>query len=112
LFCCGKSAICKENLRYFKRFQEMIKVAVGFLADIVQYLNDLNAKLQGEKHTALDLITTICPFQKKCNIFKHVIQNKLAVVIFRVILGKVKVSRFQIFSIYRKVDYQHCQTVW
>jgi len=35
----------------------------------------LNAKLQGEKHTTLDWITTIRPFQKKYNIFKRVIQN-------------------------------------
>jgi len=71
----------------------------------------LNAKLQGENHNILDLITTIRPFQKKYNIFKHAFQNELAVVIFRVIFGKIK-PRFQIFSIYRKVDYQHFQTVW
>jgi len=53
----------------------MIKEAVGILAGTVQHFKDLNAKLQGEKHTTLDLITTIRTFQKKYNIFKHVIQN-------------------------------------
>jgi len=51
---------------------------VGFLADVVQYLNDLNIKLQGEKRNTLDLITTMCPFQKTFNIFKHVLQNELS----------------------------------
>jgi len=41
----------------------------------------LNVKLQGEKHTTLDLITTARPFQKKFHVFKHVIQTEL--VIFR-----------------------------
>ena len=51
---------------------------VRFLADVVQYLNDLNIKLQGEKRNTLDLITTMCPFQKTFNIFKHVLQNELS----------------------------------
>jgi len=46
---------------------------VVFLADIVQHLNDLNIKLQGGKLTTLDLITTMRPFQKTFNIFKHVL---------------------------------------
>jgi len=54
----------------------------------------LNVKQQGGRRTALDLITTIHPFQKKYNIFKHAIQNELAVVIYRVILAKVKATRF------------------
>ena len=31
--------------------------------------------------------------------------------IFRVILGKVKARRSQIYSIYWKIDYQHCRTL-
>ena len=56
------------------------------------------------------LITTTCPFQKKFNIFKQVIQNELSH--FPRHLGKLKARRFQIYSTYCKVDYQHCRTVW
>ena len=63
---------------------------VGLLADI------LNLQLQGEKHTAIDLITTARPFQKKFNIFKHVIQTDLSH--FPRHLGKVKARRFQIIQ--------------
>jgi len=49
-----------------------------FLADIVQHLNDFNIKLQEEKRTTLDLITTMRPFQKTFDIFKHVLQNELS----------------------------------
>jgi len=41
---------------------------------------------------------------------KHVIQAKS--VIFQVIFEKVKARWFQIYSLYWKVDYQHCRTVW
>jgi len=44
----------------------------------VQHLNDLNIKLQGETRSAFDLITTMRPFQKTFNIFKHVLQNELS----------------------------------
>jgi len=36
---------------------------------------------------------------------------KTNLVIFRVILGKVKTRRFQIYSISWKVVYQHCRTL-
>jgi len=58
----------------------------------------LNAKLQGEKHTTLDLINTARPFQKKFHIFKYVIQTELSNLPRH--LEKVKARRFQIFSIY------------
>ena len=41
------------------------------------HFNDLNVKLQGEKHTIFDLITAIRAFQKKLEIFKHDIQSNL-----------------------------------
>ena len=61
---------------------------VGFLADIVQHLNDVSIKLQGEKRTTLDLITTVRPFQKRL-IYSSMF-FKTNQVIFRVILGKWK----------------------
>jgi len=49
------------------------------------------------------------PFSEKFNIFKHVIQSKLSH--FPRHFGKVKARSFQIYSIYWKVDYQHCWTL-
>ena len=48
---------------------------VVFLTDIKSHLNDLNVKLQGKQHPIFDLITTICSFQKKLEIFKFDLQN-------------------------------------
>ena len=50
---------------------------IGFLTDMMSHFNDLNVKLQGEKHTIFDLITAIHAFQKKLEIFKYDIQSNL-----------------------------------
>jgi len=50
---------------------------VGFLADITSHLNDLNVKLQGEKHTIFNLISAVRAFQKKLELFNNDIQSQL-----------------------------------
>lgn len=50
---------------------------VGFLTDMMSHLNDLNVKLQGEKHTIFNLISVIRAFQKKLDLFKTDIQSQL-----------------------------------
>ena len=41
----------------------------GFLADIMLHLNDPNVKLQGKNHSVFNLISTVCAFQKKLELF-------------------------------------------
>ena len=69
----------------------------------------LECKTARRKHTTLDLITTARPFQKKFHIFEDFIKAELDH--FPRNLWKVKARRFQICSIYWKVDYQHCRSL-
>ncbi|XP_068235579.1 SCAN domain-containing protein 3-like [Palaemon carinicauda] len=71
-----------QNIVKAKAFSEYLKddkkiESVEFLADIMSHLNDLNVKLQGEKHTISNLISAIRAFQKKIKLFKDDIQSKL-----------------------------------
>ncbi|XP_068229496.1 general transcription factor II-I repeat domain-containing protein 2-like [Palaemon carinicauda] len=59
-----------QNSVKAKAFSEFLKddkkiESVGILPDIMSHLNDLNIKLQGEKHTISNLISAIRAFQKK-----------------------------------------------
>ena len=72
---------------------------VGFLADTVYHLNDVNVKQEGEKHATLDLITTTRPFKKKLSIFKHFI--KMNVVIFRGIWGNKSKKIPNLFNLFK-----------
>ncbi|XP_068242314.1 protein FAM200A-like [Palaemon carinicauda] len=71
-----------QNSVKAKAFSEFLKdnkkiESVGFLADIMSHLNDLNVKLQGEKHTISNLISAIQAFQKKIELLKDDIQSQL-----------------------------------
>ncbi|XP_068228008.1 protein FAM200B-like [Palaemon carinicauda] len=71
-----------QNSVKAKAFSEFLKdnkkiESVGFWADIMSHLNDLNVKLQGEKHTIYNLISAIRAFQKKIEFFKDDIQSQL-----------------------------------
>ncbi|XP_033494858.2 NACHT, LRR and PYD domains-containing protein 3-like isoform X2 [Epinephelus lanceolatus] len=43
---------------------------VAFLVDITSHLNELNLKLQGQNNSVADLMTAVCSFQRKLDIFK------------------------------------------
>ena len=49
----------------------------GFLADIMLHLNDLNVKLQGKNHSVFNLISAVCAFQKKLELFTTDIRYEL-----------------------------------
>ena len=50
---------------------------MGFLADTMLYLNDLNVKLQGKNHSVFNLISTARTFQKKLELFATNIRYQL-----------------------------------
>ncbi|CAK8697998.1 unnamed protein product [Clavelina lepadiformis] len=75
-FLKGRNNVKAVAFSAFLRDDEKMEI-VGFLTDMMSHLNDLNVKLQGEKHTIFDLITAIRAFQKKLEIFKHDIQSQL-----------------------------------
>jgi len=60
--------------------------SVRFWLAMMSHLNDLNVKLQREKHITLYFITAILAFQKKLEIFNITFKANLN--IFRDFLGK------------------------
>ena len=59
----------------FLQNNEKIEI-VAFLSDINCHLNDLNLKLQGKNNTVCILMSAICAFQRKLEIFKSDIQEE------------------------------------
>lgn len=43
--------------------------AVAFVTDITSHLSDLNVKLQGRNDTMSDLMSPVCAFQRKLEVF-------------------------------------------
>ena len=64
IFLEDQSSVKSKTFLTFLRDDKQMEI-VGFLTDFMSNLNNLNVKLQGKQQTIFDLITTICPFQKK-----------------------------------------------
>ena len=63
--------------KLFLDFLDVKMETMGFLADIMLHLNDLNVKLQGKNHPVFNLISTVCAFQKKLELFAIDIRSQL-----------------------------------
>jgi len=83
-----------------------LDLIVGFLANTVSHLNDLNVKLQVEKDTIHSLISIVHVFQKQMDVFQRNINDNYP--IFQDFCSNVKMKQLLNYSIHCGSDEQLC----